>query len=145
LAAGVQACHYGAARQRHREAIAMTATGPETSPQRIVPSTDIALIVYILYFLSYFTVIITAIIGVIMAHIQLDTADPMLATHYRFQIRTFWIGLLYLVVGTVLWVVVIGWAVLAWWFIWSLIRNIKGVLALNERRPIADPTSWMFG
>ena len=56
----------------------MTATGPDTTPQPIVPSTDIALIIYILYFLGYFTGI-TAIIGVIMAHIQLDTADPMLA------------------------------------------------------------------
>jgi uncharacterized membrane protein len=122
----------------------MTATGPDTTPQPILPSTDIALIIYILYFLGYFTGI-TAIIGVIMAHIQLETADPMLATHYRFQIVTFWIGLLYLVVGTVLLLILIGWFVLVWWFIWSLIRSIKGVLALNERRPIADPNSWMFG
>jgi uncharacterized membrane protein len=122
----------------------MTATGPDTTPHPIVPSTDIALIIYILYFLGYFTGI-TAVIGVIMAHIQLETADPMLVTHYRFQIRTFWIGLLYIIVGTVLSLIVIGWAVLAWWFIWSLIRSIKGVLALNERRPIADPGSWLFG
>ena len=126
----------------------MTATGPETTPQPIVPSTDIALIIYILYFLGYFTGI-TAVIGVIMAHIQLETADPMLATHYRFQIRTFWIGLLYLVVGTVLSLTIIGFVfgflVLAWWFFWSLFRSIKGVLALNERRPIADPGSWLFG
>jgi uncharacterized membrane protein len=122
----------------------MTATGPETTPQPIGPNIDIALIVYILYFLAYFTGI-TAIIGVIIAHVQVDRADPMLATHYRFQIRTFWIGLLYLVVGTVLSLIVIGVVVLAWWFIWSLIRNIKGVLALYERRPIADPTSWLFG
>src|SRR5262249_19719664 len=103
-----------------------------------------ALIIYILYFVGY-CFIFPAVIGVIMAHIQLQTADPMLATHYRFQIRTFWIGLLYLVVGFVLAVIVIGLAVLAWWFIWSLMRSIKGVLALNERRPIADPDSWLFG
>jgi uncharacterized membrane protein len=122
----------------------MTATGPDATPEPIVPSTDIALIIYILYFLGYFTGI-TAIIGVIMAHIQLETADPMLATHYRFQIRTFWIGLAYIVVGSILSLIIIGAAVLAWWFIWSLIRSIKGVLALNERRPIADPGSWLFG
>jgi uncharacterized membrane protein len=122
----------------------MTTTGPDTRPEPIVPSTDIALIIYILYFVGYFTGI-TAVIGVIMAHIQLETADPMLATHYRFQIRTFWIGLLYIVVGSVLSLIIIGFLVLAWWFIWSLIRSIKGVLALNERRPIADPGSWLFG
>jgi uncharacterized membrane protein len=122
----------------------MTATGPSSTPQPIVPDTTIALIVYILYFVGYFTGI-SALVGVIMAHVQVDTADPMLATHYRFQIRTFWIGLLYLVVGVVLSLIVIGAAVLVWWFIWSLVRNIKGVLALNEYRPIADPGSWMFG
>jgi uncharacterized membrane protein len=133
----------------------MTATGPQpsagpgTSPQPIVPNTDIALIIYILYFVGYTGTLIPAVIGVIMAHIQLETADPMLATHYRFQIRTFWIGLLYLVVGTVLSLTVIlifiGAPVLVWWFFWSLARSIKGVLALNERRPIANPDSWMFG
>jgi uncharacterized membrane protein len=35
--------------------------------------------------------------------------------------------------------------VLFWWFIWSLVRNVKGVLALNEGKPIQNPTSWMFG
>ena len=122
----------------------MTATGPTPSPPAIVPNTSIALLVYILYFVGYFTGI-TAIIGVIIAHIQVRTADPLLASHYRFQIRTFWIGLLYLVIGTILSFVLIGYALLAWWFVWSLIRNIKGVLALNEYRPIANPASWMFG
>jgi uncharacterized membrane protein len=121
-----------------------TSPGPGMPPKPIVPSTDIALIIYILYFLGYFTGV-TAIIGVIMAHVQLEAADPILATHYRFQIRTFWIGLVYLVVGWVLVFFIIGFLVLAWWFVWSLIRNIKGLLALNERRPIPDPDSWMFG
>jgi uncharacterized membrane protein len=69
----------------------------------------------------------------------------MLDTHYRFQIRTFWIGLLYLVVGGILCLVIIGFFILFWWFIWSLVRNVKGLLALNENRPIANPGSWMFG
>src|SRR5262245_11392609 len=122
----------------------MTATEPSSTPQPVVPDTKTALIVYILYFVGYFTGI-TAMIGAIVARVQVDSAEPLLATHYRFQIRTFWIGLLYLVVGFVLLLVFIGAAVLLWWFIWSLIRNIKGVLALNEQRPIADPGSWLFG
>src|SRR4029453_7829622 len=128
---------WGAAMQREAK---MTTTGPSSTPQPIVPDTTMALIVYILYFVGYFTGV-TALIGAIMAHVQVDSAEPLLATHYRFQIRTFWIGLLYLVVGVVLSLIVIGAAVLVWWFIWSLIRNIKGVLALNEHRPIADPAS----
>jgi len=110
----------------------------------MVSSSQIALIVYILYFISYFTGI-TALIGVIIAYVQIGQADSFLRTHYQFQIRTFWIGVLYLVIGVLLAHVVIGIAVFIWWFIWSLVRNVKGVLALNESKPIADPTSWMFG
>jgi uncharacterized membrane protein len=52
---------------------------------------------------------------------------------------------LYLAIGAVLLFVVVGIAVWLWWFIWSLVRNVKGVLALNENKPIANPQSWMFG
>jgi uncharacterized membrane protein len=111
-----------------------------------VSNTDVALIIYILYFVSYFTGGLAALIGVIMAHVQIGTADPLLATHYQFQIRTFWIGLFYLVLGTVLlFFFFLGIFVWLWWFIWVLIRSIKGVLALNEYRPIQNPASWLFG
>ena len=122
----------------------MSMSGPNPGPQPLVSNPQLALIVYILYLAAY-VVGITAVIGVIIAHIQVGTAEPMLASHYRFQIRTFWIGVLYLMVGFVLVWVLIGFLVLLWWFIWSLVRNIKGILALNENRPIADPGSWMFG
>jgi uncharacterized membrane protein len=121
----------------------MTMIRPD-SGQPAVSNSQLALIVYILYFAAYFTGI-TGLIGVIIAHVKADDPDPMVASHYRFQIRTFWIGILYLIVGSVLDFVLVGFLVLAWWFIWSIIRNIKGVLALNENRPIANPASWMFG
>lgn len=122
----------------------MSAPGPDSSQQSAVSGKQLALIVYILYFVSYFTGI-TALIGVIIAHVQFASADALLSTHYRFQIRTFWIGILYLAIGIVLTSAVVGIAVLFWWFIWSLVRNVKGVLALNESKPIANPSSWMFG
>ncbi len=122
----------------------MTMTGPNSAPPPLVSNPQLALIVYILYFAAY-VVGITALIGVIIAHVQVGTAEPILASHYRFQIRTFWIGVLYLVVGGVLTLVLIGFLILLWWFVWSLVRNIKGVLALNENQPIANPGSWMFG
>jgi len=122
----------------------MSTPTPDQSRPPMMSNNQLALVVYILYFAAYITGI-TGLIGVIMAHVQVGNADELLRTHYRFQIRTFWIGLLYLVVGTILLFVVIGIAVLFWWFVWSLVRNVKGVLALNENRPIANPTSWMFG
>ncbi len=117
---------------------------PSPSPQPMVSDKQLALVVYILYFVSY-VVGITAVIGVVIAHVEIERADPLLRSHYQFQIRTFWIGLLYLVAGVVLCLIVIGIFVLLWWFIWTLVRCVKGVLALNENRSIENPTSWLFG
>ncbi len=118
---------------------------PRPPPPQAVSNTTLAMIVYVLYFASYFF-ILTSVVGVIIAYVQIGTADPMLQSHYRFQIRTFWIGLLYFVAGCVLiFAFGIGILVLIWWFIWTLVRSIKGILALNEGRPIAQPKSWMFG
>jgi uncharacterized membrane protein len=110
----------------------------------IIADTTLALVVYVLYCVGYFTGL-TALIGVIIAHVKVDDADPMLRSHYEFQIRTFWIGLLYLVVGIPLCMVLVGIPILLWWFLWSLVRIVKGFVRLNEHKPIADPKSWLFG
>ena len=123
---------------------AMTQIDPGRAPQPVVSNSSMALIVYILYFVGYFT-LIPFIVGVIIAHVQKGSGDAMLESHYDFQIRTFWISVVYAIVGWLLVIVLVGFLVLAWAFIWSLIRNIKGILALNENRPIANPTSWLFG
>ena len=128
----------------HYRARACPPSAPINRQPPAISNKQLALIVYILYFVAYFTGI-TALIGVIIAHVQIASADPLLATHYRFQIRTFWIGILYLVIGTILTVVIVGIAILFWWFVWSLVRNVKGTLALNDNKPIANPASWMFG
>jgi uncharacterized membrane protein len=122
----------------------MTEETPKTPAPRAVSDTGLALIVYILYLAGFLTGI-TPIIGVIIAYIQSDTADPIARSHFQFQIRTFWILLLYVVAGLVLIVVGVGVLILLWSLVWSIVRNIKGILALNENKPIADPQSWMFG
>src|SRR5579862_1492789 len=110
----------------------------------IVADDALALVVYVLYCVGYFTGI-SALIGVIIAYTKVDDSDPVLRSHYRFQIRTFWIGLLYLVIGFLLCLVLVGVLVLAWWFLWSLIRIVKGIILINEHKPIANPGSWPFG
>jgi uncharacterized membrane protein len=110
----------------------------------IVSDNTLAVAVYVIYGLSYFTGI-SALIGVIIAYVKVDDADPVLRSHYQFQIRTFWIGVLYLALGIPLSVVLIGIPMLVWWFVWSLIRIVKGFLLLNEHKPIVSPQSWLFG
>src|SRR5689334_14699530 len=118
-------------------------TMPATLERPTVSDNTSALVVYVLYLVSY-VFGLTALAGVIMAHVLVGTSDPVLRSHYQFQIRTFWVGLLYLVVGFFLLFVLIGLFVWIWWFIWTLVRIIKGMVLLNEGRPIARPTSWLF-
>ena len=113
--------------------------------QRPIASDNIlAGVVYLLYFVGYFTGI-SALMGVIIAHVKVEEAEPVLRSHYRFQIRTFWIGLLYLAIGIPLCLALIGIPILVWWFIWSLIRIVKGGLLVIEHKPIVNPGSWLFG
>src|SRR5215475_3176495 len=117
---------------------------PCETQRSIIAGSNLAMVVYVLYCVGYFTAI-PGLIGVIIAHLKVDDADPVLRSHYRFQITTFWIGLLYLTIGTLLSIVLIGIPILIWWFLWSLIRIVKGMLQLNDHKPIVRPTSWLFG
>ena len=119
-------------------------TLPSETERPIISDTGLAVIVYVLYCVGYFTGF-SALVGVIIAHAKVDDTDPVLRSHYQFQIRTFWIGLLYLTIGTLLSIVLIGIPILIWWFLWSLIRIVKGILRISDRRPIVHPTSWLFG
>jgi len=87
-------------------------TVPCETERPVVSDNGFAFIVYLLYGIGYFNGI-SALIGVIIAHLKVDDADPVLQSHYRFQIRTFWIGLLYLVVAIPLCMVLIGLPLLA--------------------------------
>jgi uncharacterized membrane protein len=99
-------------------------------------------IIYILYLVAI-AVPITSIVGVIMAYVNRSNAPPWLQSHYRFQIRTFWIGTLYGLIGSVLVKLVIGFAVLLFVLVWWIVRCVKGMRALGEHRPVDNPTSWM--
>ena len=68
-----------------------------------------AKIIYILYLVGI-VIGITGIIGVIMAYINKTDAPAWLQSHYQFQVRTFWIGFLYLIIGGILTLAVIGYS-----------------------------------
>jgi uncharacterized membrane protein len=110
----------------------------------IASDNTIALAVYALYVLGYFTVV-TALIGVVIAYVKIEDADPVTQSHFRFQVRTFWIGLLYNVIGLPLCLLLIGFPIMAWWFVWSIVRIVRGGLLILENKPIANPRSWLFG
>ena len=113
------------------------------SEEIIVPSEaqmkslrNLTQIVYILYALSYFAGI-TAIIGIIINNIKKDeVAGTWLESHFRWQIRTFWFGLLWALIGMATFVILIGMAILFANFCWIIYRIVKGWLNINENKPM---------
>jgi uncharacterized membrane protein len=52
----------------------------------------LAFVVYAMLFVAPFVFGLTALIGVAIAYVRRPEAEPVVASHYRFQIRAFWVG-----------------------------------------------------
>ena len=96
----------------------------------------LAMVVYALQAAGFF-VGLTWIVAVVMNYVKKDdVAGTWLESHFRWQIRTFWFGLLWGVVGGLLAVVVVGFAVLFAAAVWIIYRIVKGWLNLNDGKPM---------
>ena len=107
---------------------------------------------YALYLLAFCTGV-TGIVGVIIAHLQQNTAGPVMRSHYTFLVRTFWIGLVWMVlagmvlaVGIPLSFILIGIPLLilaklmfAVGVIWYGVRCVVGLVYLSRGEPYPRP------
>lgn len=118
----------------------------DTQPPVVQPASgefDGPKLVYILYFISV-AVGITAVAGVIVAYLKRSEASAPAASHYTFQIRTFWIGLLFSFISVLTMIIAIGWLLGLATVVWYLIRSIKGFMLALEGKSIADPETWLW-
>ena len=106
-------------------------------------SRDIAKNVYALYLAGFF-IPLCALAGLVLAYVKRGEADAVAASHFEFQIRSFWIGLAACVLGGLLAIVLVGYALLALWVIWALVRFITGLLAIVDGRAVRDPEGFGF-
>lgn len=116
---------------------------PIQQPPQPPISTTVATIVYIL-FLANILMQFTGLIGLILAYVNKGD-NNYLDSHYQFQIRTFWIGLLFGIIGFFTVAIVIGWIILFALLIWWVIRCAVGLKYLGKKQPIPNPTSWGTG
>ena len=103
-----------------------------------------AIIVWGLYLAAFFTLAVTAIVAVIIAYVKRpDLSGTPFESHMTSAIRTFWISLLFGLVGFVLIIVGIGIVLLIALGLWQLFRIIRGLIRAIDGRPIDDPTGWL--
>ena len=86
---------------------------------------------------------VPSIIAVILSYVKRGSArDTWAASHYRWQIRTFWFALLWLVIGLLLILTVVGMpvglGVLLVVTVWLIYRIGRGWLRLGDQRPMYD-------
>ncbi len=111
----------------------MEASTPEEKMQSLKTLTTV---VYALYAATFITVI-TCIVAIIINYVKKDdVTGTWLESHFRWQIRTFWFGLLWMILGALTWIIVIGWVVLAVNGVWLIYRIVKGWLNLNDGKPM---------
>lgn len=119
---------------------------------------NIVRIIYILYLAELLIGPVSGLIGLILAYVYRSDAPEWLASHYRFQIRTFWIGLLYIITAGI--VILIGVvsdepeilvvmsvvfiAMCIFVMIWLIIRCIKGLKYELREEAYPYPDRYFF-
>jgi uncharacterized membrane protein len=119
------------------EVVEAATPGTSKSPEELAGLKNITMMVYLLQALSFLWGI-TAIIGVIVNYVKRDDArGTVYESHFDWQIRTFWWGLLWGVVGVLLIIALgLGFLVMFVAWIWAIYRVVKGWLKLSEGKPV---------
>lgn len=109
---------------------------PAPSAEKLESLKQLTMINYILYACSLF-VGITGIVAIVINYVKRDDVRGTLyESHFTWQIRTFWWGLLWAVLGFITTFILVGFAVLFANFVWCIYRIVKGFLNWNDGKPM---------
>ncbi|MBA3013325.1 MAG: hypothetical protein KKD63_06795 [Proteobacteria bacterium] len=111
------------------------------SAERIKSLKNITTVVYALQAAS-FLFGVTALVAIIINYVKKDDiAGTWLESHFRWQIRTFWFGLIWGSLGVLTLLVIIGYPILIADGVWIIYRIVKGWLYLIDGKPMYNPSS----
>ncbi|GAV21244.1 hypothetical protein MMIC_P2226 [Mariprofundus micogutta] len=96
----------------------------------------IAILVYALQ-AGTFIIPILFVASVVVNYVKKgDISGTWIESHFRWQIRTFWFGLLWGFFGIITLIMGVGYFILIGVAIWVIYRIAKGWLALNDNKPM---------
>ena len=113
-------------------------------PPRLQDDKTLPGVVYALHIAGGVTGGVTSLIGAVIAYISRKDAPEWLATHYEFQIRTFWLALGLSIVALLLTPVGIGIVLLPAIGVWLVVRGVVGLSNLLKGKPYPTPKNWMI-
>ena len=116
---------------------------PRQTDRWLEPGKTNVQVVYFLYIAGMF-IGVSALVGLVIAYINRGKVGGWVDTHYTYQIRTFWIGLLYTLVACLLMLVAIGFLLILAVAIWVIVRCVIGLQAAGRGEPVRNPESWLI-
>ena len=122
------------------ESTVIEASSGKTS-EELASLKQITMVIYALQALGFLTGGVTATIAIVINYVKReDVSGTLYQSHFEWQMRTFWWGLLWGVIGMMLVVVFVGFAVLFAAWVWTVYRVVKGWLKLTEGKPVTPAT-----
>lgn len=107
---------------------------PTQLTEREQSAKTLTAVIYALYAAS-FLVGISALVAIVINYVkQNDVTGTFLESHFRWQIRTFWFGLLWGIIGGITSLILIGWLVLLANAVWIIYRLVVGWINLNDNK-----------
>ena len=140
----------------------MTDTAPHDAAPVLPPESraddrTLPAVAYGLYLLGFATGI-TAVVGLVVAYANRDTAGPVARSHYDFLIRTFWmlfgwaliasalfgVGLLFSLILVGIPVVGASLLIFSALGLWYAVRCVLGIIYLARGEAYPRPRNWLF-
>ncbi len=121
-----------------------TPLGDPVVPPRLQDDKTLPIVIYALYIAGAVTGGLTVLIAAILAYISRKDAPEWLASHYEFQIRTFWLALGLSIVSILLTPVGVGMVLLIAVGVWLVVRGVVGLSNLLRGQPYPTPRNWMI-
>jgi uncharacterized membrane protein len=110
--------------------------GVAKTPEQLASLKSVTTVVYALQALSFIWGL-PAIVGLIINYVKRDDARGTLyESHFDWQIRSFWWGLVWAVTGAVLAMVMVGFVIMFVAWVWMIYRVVKGWLRLCDGQPV---------
>lgn len=98
-------------------------------------------IIYILYLIGL-ALPPLILVGLIIAYVNQGNSSGWVSDHYRFQIRTFWIGFLFSFLSAILSIIIVGLFLALFTLVWWIVRCVKGLQAANRNEAPANVEGW---
>lgn len=97
-----------------------------------------------LLYLSSAILGVTGLVGIVLAYVwKGEPHEAWEESHYRYLIRTFWLGLIGSVIGVLLMIVLIGFLVLVAVAVLVVVRSVLSLVNAQKKQPMPNPETWL--